>query len=316
MLRPEDIELINQRFVGTEDERVASHWLNPANFAGTNFPGRQTRKYILRDDPETVVRINREDFGESYLVGPKDLSLIIQEYQQGAHELQYLNDNFGLAIPLFDFRLVRRIPNMDREILISEGNAEEARIQTKTDGDVSNLDYDDSSSDVYQSSLDLYVKSELVHGIPLDKAGLVEPELVAAAEDLYSELTRYYTEGFLAHPYGKFSGLADAIDAGQYVWGYTASQPDKQRLYFVDLEFKPLTFVNYHWELSTLAEIARIFLEIRKLEKQLGTRFTQTRNQINMSLVSLQGQNLEFVAKTKKAMKAPSLDVFYDQYRL
>src|SRR5260221_309611 len=100
-----------ERLISTEQGAANIPWLMPANIMPANFGGtKNSQKFILKDNPETVIRIAGFDIHNNYLEDGLKLKEI------AFSELGRLRTQFNVHVANCDYRIVHPFVISDREL--------------------------------------------------------------------------------------------------------------------------------------------------------------------------------------------------------
>jgi hypothetical protein len=289
-----------QVILGTEDIAKAP-WINHDNLIPANFPGsKNSKKYLLKDDSETVIRIS------GHRIFPTDLQREMPLHQEGLVQLNRLRDQFNLCIPRCDFVVVN--PYIFDPYLMGYKDP------SIRDAEFYALDPITKLQVAPSVGLDVYVKTEFVHGQALNDMQTFSPELLFELDQLIGNLIWYFTQGYLANPGQKFPALNDIVTANQYMWGRTASNPDTEHLYLVDLELNAtkLDSDNFY---DGIIEIPYLYWNfLRDMEQKTEHKLAHARQQLEHALSLIGHRDPESAEEIRRAISLKNADEFEDEY--
>jgi hypothetical protein len=291
----------NPQVVLGKEDIVKAPWINPDNLIPANFPGtRNSQKYLLKDDPETVVRIS------GHRIFPTALQREIPLHQEGLVQLNRLKDQFNFHIPCCEFVVVN--PYLFDSSLMGYKDP------PIRDPEFYALDPTTKLQVSPSVSLDVYVKTEFVHGQALNDMQTFSPELLFELDQLIGNLIWYFTQGYLANPGQKFPALTDISTANQYMWGRTASNPDTDHIYLVDLELNAdeLDPDNFY---EGIIEIPYLYWNfLRDMEQKTGHKLAHARQQLEHAVSLIGHRDPESAKEIRRAISLKDADEFEEEY--
>ncbi len=195
-------------FALTDIDRSKAGWLLPSRLVPSGYPGNATRKYLLKDDPETVVKIER---ATACRPNPDDPALQAEAAQNCRNLYAAVAElaTFGVVVPHWEIKLVRQFTIDDRLIAKEDENSPFGWRKPYL------------KSEERKKGLDSYVRMERVEGEPISEVWGQSPEVTRAIDLNYSNLFRYVSAA-LQRDWKQPGLLIDIYVPEQYMYGVTA----------------------------------------------------------------------------------------------
>lgn len=264
-------------------------WLDPSKFMESGFLGSNTLKYILEDDPETLVRITRGGYIAGWQTDRQKLEKGFLHERHVLHREADILEGYSVAVLPFEVRFVQ--PSI-RDLLVL---AKEAKAD-----DLHGVYVDNPN---LNSGVDIYIKVPVVRGVD-GRQITIDENTLGPLDATFGGLINYYIDAYTE----KRELLADIAEPSQFVLG-SIKDDTKMKLYMVDIDIESVVPANdkpeLDWLMSAVYEALRfpnpselrlpkIEEAIHRADSEMGSLYPKGTDWLKKFLNHPNRQNLDY----------------------